>query len=71
MQIKRDQAVTIVDAFGQEREARTLTGIEGVWEDGRKVHDFPVVWVTTDGENRLPWPLESVRPRPGGLTDES
>lgn len=34
--------------------------VEGVWKDGKKIHDFPVVWVDLPG-GRMPWPIEAVR----------
>lgn len=52
--------VVIVDADGQEYEVEALSGIES------EGHTFPVVWVarplTGGGTDRVPWPLEAVRP---------
>jgi hypothetical protein len=52
--------VIITDADGTEIQTTALSGIE---TDG---HSFPVVWVerplTAGGSDRVPWPLEAVRP---------
>ena len=57
---KPGDAVVITDAYGREHLATALTGIEGTHRDGRKVHDFPVVWVRTGRSERIPWPVESI-----------
>jgi hypothetical protein len=37
-------------------------GVEGIWKNGRKIHDFPVVWVDIAGaDGPMPWPLDEVR----------
>jgi len=45
----------IRDAFGEEHPALALSSPE------RAGHSFPVVWVKTETEERVPWPLEAVR----------
>lgn len=54
--------VTVVDASGRRHPATTTSGIEGTHHGGgRKVHDFPVIWVLIDGySGAMPWPVESV-----------
>jgi hypothetical protein len=47
--------ILITDAFGDEHPALALSLPES---DG---HSFPVVWVKTETEERVPWPLEAVR----------
>lgn len=51
----------ITDAFGVEHAAIALSGVEGTHRDGRKIHDFPIVWVRTVRGSRIPWPREDVR----------
>lgn len=42
--------------------ARATSSVEGPYRNGRKIHDFPVVWVDVAGADApLPWPLEDVR----------
>jgi hypothetical protein len=53
--------VIITDAFGREHHAVALTPVEGTHRDGKKIHDFPVLWITHTGTERVPWPIESVR----------
>lgn len=55
------QLVEILDAFGKMWPAIADSNIEGTNDPktGRKVHDFPVVWVKRDGR-RIPWPAEDV-----------
>jgi hypothetical protein len=39
-----------------------ISEVEPTHIDGRKIHDFPVIWVRLAvGGQRLPWPVESVR----------
>lgn len=56
-------AVEVREAtHGQWIPAEATSGVEGVWKDGRKVHDFPVVWVEVAGaDGPMPWPAEDVR----------
>lgn len=52
--------IVILDAEGTEHEAEALSAIE------TEGHIFPVVWVARPlshgGTDRVPWPLEAVRP---------
>jgi len=55
--------VRVIDAFGKWHRAIAQSGVEGTKHGGRKVHDFPVIWVELDGyPGRMPWPRESVQP---------
>lgn len=59
MTIKAGDWVIVTDAHGQEHRVEALSGPE-------RGRDFPVVWVRTPlkggGFDRVPWPLEAVRP---------
>lgn len=55
------QEVRVKDAYGEWLYATALTDVEATHSDGRKIHDFPVVWVEVHGK-RIPWPWEDVRP---------
>lgn len=62
--VKTGDLLIATTATGEERECLAASGYEGTHHGGnRKVHDFPVIWVrfTTKGD-RLPWPVESLRP---------
>lgn len=52
--------VLVTDAEGHEHRVKALSEIES---DG---HSFPIVWVArpleAGGTDRVPWPLEAVRP---------
>lgn len=50
----------IRDALDVWSPAVAASAIEGVWKDGKKIHDFPVVWVDLPG-GRVPWPLDAIR----------
>lgn len=52
------------DAFDRWHGGIALSGIEPTHIDGQKVHDFPVIWVTGDGVDRMPWPATDVRLAP-------
>ncbi len=58
---KAGQKVRVRTAFDGWTDAVTLSGVEGTHADGRKIHDFPVVWVDTSGHSHIPWPIEDVR----------
>jgi hypothetical protein len=57
-QISPGDTVVVTDAYGVEH---TMSAVSGVEKDG---HDFPIVWVAVEGVGRIPWPVESVRPKP-------
>ncbi len=57
--VKQGDQVTVRDAAGELHRAVADSEIEPRVMDGRKVHDFPVVWVMLN-EARIPWPLEAV-----------
>jgi hypothetical protein len=61
--------------YGDPIEVRTANGdwvpavarseVQGTHEHGRKVHDFPVIYVALPGRaGPVPWPAEDVRPYP-------
>lgn len=59
--IRSGDALLVKDAAGNWRPATAASGVEGVWKDGRKVHDFPVVYVLLAAiEESVPWPAEFV-----------
>jgi hypothetical protein len=61
------QPVIVIDVDGNKHAAIARSDVEGRFRDGRKVHDFPVVWVEIprydDGTDRIPWPAEAVHAR--------
>lgn len=59
--VSEGDSIVITDAFGVEHAAIALSGVEGTHRDGRKIHDFPIVWVRTVRGSRIPWPREDVR----------
>jgi hypothetical protein len=61
--IRAGDSVQVRTYDDQWLPARATSGVEGTHRDGRKVHDFPVVYVTTDGSDgtAVPWPAEDVR----------
>lgn len=54
-------AVQVQDAGGEWLPAEAISEVEPTHIDGRKVHDFPVVWVRFENGGPIPWPAESVR----------
>jgi hypothetical protein len=55
--------VEVRDAHGVWHPAVARSGVEPTHRDGRKVHDFPVVWVALPGvAEPMPWPAPAVRP---------
>lgn len=52
--------VRVRDAFGKWHDAVALSDVEGTHRDLRKIHDFPIVWVSIGGKERVPWPFEDV-----------
>lgn len=54
-------ALRVRDASGDWLDAVAVSVPEGEYVDGRKVHDFPVVWVRVMGvDQTIPWPLTDV-----------
>lgn len=65
--IKTGDRVRIQDADGNWRDAVADSGIEGTHHGGgRKVHDFPIIWVVAIGRDghahRMPWPVDFIKP---------
>jgi hypothetical protein len=61
--IKTVQAGTSVEvrtARGEWLAVPADSSVEGTHRDGRRIHNFPVVWVVVDG-HRIPWPVTDVR----------
>jgi hypothetical protein len=47
---------------GEWIPGEATSGVEGAWKDGKKIHDFPVVWVWVHGvDGPMPWPATDVR----------
>jgi hypothetical protein len=53
--------VEVQTADGGWIAAEAVSEVEPTHVDGRKVHDFPVIWVRFEGGGWMPWPVESVR----------
>jgi len=52
------ESVRVRTASGEWLDAVTTSRPEGAHVGGRKVHDFPVVWVRVMGVDQpMPWPL--------------
>lgn len=62
-QLRSGEVVEVRTAFGNWKRATTISGIEPTHRNGRKVHDFIGVLVTTDDVNCIYWPLEDIRPQ--------
>ena len=63
MDVKAGSAVLVRTAGDEWLPAVAMSAVEGTHRNGRKIHDFPVVWVTTDPSDvAVPWPVEDVRP---------
>ena len=63
VRIEYGDPVEVRDMHGAWVPAVARSGVEGTHRDGRKIHDFPVVWVALPGvAEPLPWPAEDVRP---------
>jgi hypothetical protein len=64
MNIAAGSAIEVRTVGDEWLPAIAMSGVEGTYRDGRKIHDFPVIWVTTDPSDvAVPWPAEDVRPR--------
>lgn len=60
--IKRGDSVEFRDAFGVWHRGVATSDIEPTHIDGRRVHDFPVIFVSEEGSDAsVPWPVEDVR----------
>lgn len=68
--IKKNDHVEFRDAYDKWHRGVALTGIEPTHIDGRKVHDFPVIWVMKADLKRMPWPADDVRHAPPGVPDD-
>lgn len=54
--------IEVRDAHGAWNPAVARSTVEPTHRDGRKIHDFPVVWVALPGvAEPMPWPAEAVR----------
>jgi hypothetical protein len=63
MVIKPGDPLLARNAFDEWVEAVATSAPEGTHRDGKKIHDFPVVWVRfTAKGGSLPWPVEDVKP---------
>lgn len=60
--IQPGSSLLVHNAMGEWLEAIAVTAPEGTHSHGKRIHDFPIVWVkfTTRGP-AFPWPLEDVR----------
>lgn len=68
--VKRGDHVEYRDVNDKWHRGVAASAIEGTHENGRKIHDFPVVWVVGTALRRMPWPAEDVRPAPPGVPDD-
>jgi hypothetical protein len=60
--VRPGEVLLVRDAFDSWVPAIATSLVEGAWKDGKKIHDFPVVWVDVTGADApMPWPLEDVR----------
>lgn len=80
--IVRGSLVEARTAYDGWRRAIAVSDVEGTHRHGRKIHDFPVIWlvVLTDANlralyagrapTRVPWPAEDVRMAPPGVLED-
>lgn len=70
--IKAGDRVRVLDAHGHWHAATADSSVEGTRDGtGRKIHDFPVIWVIVDGHpDRMPWPQEAVDSHPTIAADQ-
>lgn len=80
--VRKGEPVEVRDAWGEWHRAVTVSDVEGTHIGGRKVHDFPVVWVVMlnkrtaealyrrESPRRIPWPVDAVRAAPPGVPDD-
>ena len=68
--IRPGTPVSVLTAFGDWRDAIATSALEPTHMGGKKVHNFPVIWIRlatqTNEEGPIPWPAESVRLARGG-----
>lgn len=63
--IQPGDPVEALNSQGQWLPAVARSAVEGFWKDGKKIHDFPVIWVALPGvADPMPWPAKDVRPYP-------
>lgn len=68
--IRPGNRVEVLTALGDWKPATALSRIEGTHDysksrGGRKIHDFPVVWIGFDGNPRpTPWPVTTADGEP-------
>jgi hypothetical protein len=62
-------AVEVRDVHDRWLSAVAASNVEGTHRNGKKIHDFPVVWVDIAGVgDPVPWPADAVR-IPGAHSD--
>lgn len=60
--IKPGDELEVRNCFGNWERAIAESGVESTHRDGKKIHDFPVVWVAVAGaDGPMPWPVEDLR----------
>lgn len=61
--IEYGDPIEVRAAEGTWLPAVARSEVQGTHQEGRKIHDFPVVWVALPGApDVLPWPATDVRP---------
>jgi hypothetical protein len=61
--IEYGDPVEVRTAFDVWQPAVARSGVEPTHRDGKKIHDFPVIWVALPGvAEPMPWPATDVRP---------
>lgn len=61
--IESGDPIEVRDVIGAWLAAVARSGVEPTHRDGRKIHDFAVVWVAMPGvAEPMPWPATDVRP---------
>lgn len=69
MNVKYGDPIEVRTAYAVWVPGVARSSVEPTHRDGRKVHDFPVIWVALPGRPEpMPWPATDVRPyeRTGG-----
>ena len=59
LKISIGDLIRVRDAADEWHTARAASSIEPTHRDGRKIHDFPVVWIDLRGQG-IPWPADAV-----------
>lgn len=63
--IQSGDPIEVRDAHGAWLPAVARSDIEPTYVNGRKLHDFPVIWVAAPGVKKpMPWPADDVRHYP-------